>query len=155
MSAQPLSARTAPRRPLGTAAGTRRPPAGPGRAQVLPAPSSPYERKRRPLGDPSPLACTIAKASLEAVHGSSALDALTRWIDPTVRLQLSKQQSIARRAGQSGVGNAQVLRARVCRVSATAAEVSVVAGWGDRVHAIALRMEDRRGRWVATVIEVG
>ncbi len=155
MSAEAVYPRSVGTRPLGTKPVTRRPPAGPGRAQVLPAPASPYERRRRPLGDPSPLACTVAKAALEAVHGAASLDPLTRWVDPAVRAQLAKQHSLASRAGLKDLGSAQVLRARVCRVSASAAAVSVVARWGERGHALAIRLEDRRGRWVATVIDVG
>ncbi|MDN4471694.1 Rv3235 family protein [Demequina zhanjiangensis] len=155
MSAEAVSPRSVGIRPLGTRPTSRRPPAGPGRAQILPAPISPYERRRRPLGDPAPLACTVAKAALETVHGASSVDPLTRWVDPAVRAQLAKQHSLARRAGLKDLGSAQILRARVCRVSAEAAEVSVVARWGDRVHALAIRVEDRRGRWVATVVDVG
>ncbi|WP_084124167.1 Rv3235 family protein [Demequina sp. NBRC 110054] len=139
------------------AAGTLSAAPGPGRIlpAVAPAKPSPYARKRRPLGDPSPLACTLAKAALEAVHGAPTLDSLTRWADPKVVTALSKQQSLARRAGRTQDGPAQVVRARVCRVALGAAEVSVVARHGDRVHALAIRLEDRRGRWVATVIDVG
>lgn len=116
--------------------------------------SSPYSRERLPLGDPSPLACTIAKAALEAVHGADTLQALVRWVEPDLRARLARQHSVARRSGRSGA-TARVLRARVCRVAAEAAEVSVVASLDGRSHAIAMRLEDQRGRWVATVIDIG
>ncbi|WP_062201091.1 Rv3235 family protein [Demequina salsinemoris] len=149
MSAQPIVAGEATARPLDAGPVISARPAG------APARRSPYDRRRRPLGDPSPLACTLAKAALEAVHGAPTLDSLTRWVDPKVVAALSKQHSLARRSGTAIAGSAQIVRARVCRVALGAAEVSVVARHGDRVHALALRLEDRQGRWVATVIDVG
>ncbi|WP_084073985.1 Rv3235 family protein [Demequina sp. NBRC 110052] len=115
---------------------------------------TPYSRERQPLGDPSPLACTIAKAALEAVHGADTLSSLVRWVEPDLRARLARQHSVARRAGRHGA-TARVLRARVCRVAADAAEVSVVASVDGRSHAIAMRLEDQHGRWVATVIDIG
>lgn len=122
-------------------------------SRTLPAPPNPYRRDRRPLGDPAPLACTVARAALESVLGGDGLDQLTRWISPEVRASLARQRALARRAGLSGA-TARIVRARVCRVSATAAEVSVVADAQDRPRAIAMRLEDVAGRWLATVIEV-
>ena len=63
---------------------------------------TPYSRERQPLGDPSPLACTIAKAALEAVHGADTLSSLVRWVEPDLRARLARQHSVARRAGGHG-----------------------------------------------------
>lgn len=112
-----------------------------------------YARPRRSLGDPSPLACTIAKAAIEAVTGGGGLDSLARWIAPEVADSLRRQSSLARRAGRSG-DDASITRARVCRVSARAAEVSIVAEAGGRARAVAMRLEDIAGHWCATVIDV-
>ncbi len=122
-------------------------------ARTLAAPPNPYRRNRRPLGDPAPLACTVAKAALESVLGGEGLEQLTRWISPDVRASLARQHALARRAGLDGA-TAQIARARVCRVSATAAEVSVVAIANGRPRAIAMRLEDAAGRWLATVLEI-
>ena len=132
--------------------GTSRAASG-ARAARAAAPN-PYARDRRPLGDPSPLACTVAKSALEAVHGADTLASLVRWVEPEIRSRLARQQSLARRAGRTEA-TAQVLRARVCRVSADAAEVSVIAAVNDRTHAIAMRLEQQHGRWVAVVIDIG
>ena len=112
-----------------------------------------YGVRQGPLGDPSPLACTVAKAAVEAILGGDGIETLTRWVATDVRESLLAQQSLARRAGQRG-GVARIERARVCRVSHRAAEVSIVATVRDRALAVAMRLEDVRGRWLATVIEI-
>lgn len=119
----------------------------------LAAPPHPYRRDRRPLGDPAPLACTVAKAALEAALGGDGIEQLTRWISPELRASLARQHALARRAGLDGA-TARIVRARVCRVTAKAAEVSVVAMAQDRPRAIAMRLEDVSGRWLATVLEI-
>lgn len=123
--------------------------------RVLPAPASPYSRTRRTLGDPTPLACTVAKTALEVVLGGSGVETLTRWVAPELRESLAYQHSLARRTGQRSEPSVRIARIRVFRVSATAAEVSVVAQDGDRSRAIAMRLEDVAGRWLTTVLEIG
>jgi len=125
------------------------------RATTRSAPANPYARQRKTLGDPTPLACTVAKTALEIVHGAPGVDTLTRWVAPAVRQNLASQQSLARRAGSTGPQHAKVERVRVCRISATVSEVSVVAEHAGRSHAIAMRLEDTAGKWLTTVLEVG
>lgn len=129
----------------------------PGRRLLAPtaAPVTPYTRERRVLGDPTPLACTVAKAALEVALGLNGLDRLNRWVTSEIRAQVSRQQSLSRRAGYTLAGVVGVARVRVYRVSATAAEVSVVATEGERVRPIALRLEDTSGRWLITSLELG
>jgi hypothetical protein len=112
-----------------------------------------YGVRQQPLGDPAPLACTVAKTAVEVILGGDGIDTLTRWIATDVRESLAVQHSLARRAGQRG-GVARIERARVCRVSQRAAEVSIVATVRGRAMAVAMRLEEIRGRWLATVIEV-
>ncbi|WP_062380310.1 Rv3235 family protein [Demequina pelophila] len=113
-----------------------------------------YGRSRGALGDPSPLACTVAMAAMTIVDGGAGLDGIQRWLTPDVRELLARQHSLARRAGRAGSAP-RVLRARTCRVSRDAAEVSVVAQVGGHAHAIAMRLEDWSGRWIVTVLEIG
>ena len=122
---------------------------------VLPAPPTPYGRKRDPLGDPTPLACTVAKNALEVALGLEGLDRLNRWVSAEIRTQVARQQSLSRRAGYAVAGSVGILRVRVFRVSARAAEVSVVANEGGRTHAVAMRLEDAGGRWLVTALELG
>ncbi|WP_296666187.1 Rv3235 family protein [Demequina sp.] len=114
-----------------------------------------YGRARPSLGDPTPLACTVALTAVEVVHGGDGIDTLLRWITPEVRDRLARQHSLSRRAGRRGSVDARILRARTCRVAAGAAEVAAVASIGDRSHAIAIRLEDLAGRWVITVLDIG
>lgn len=116
-------------------------------------PTRPYARPHSPLGDPAPLACTLAKAVMEALHGGTDLLPLARWIAPELREAILRQQSLARRAGLTPA-TVRVLRARVSRPAATSAEVSIVVSDGERSRAMAMRLEDIHGRWRATVIDV-
>jgi len=120
----------------------------------LPVPHATIQRPKATLGDPAPLACTVAKVALETVLGSTGLDQITRWVTADVRTRLAQQHSLARRAGLTGV-TAHIQRVRVSRVSDRAAEVSVVANDGTRTRAIAARFEDHGGRWITTVLEIG
>ena len=113
----------------------------------------PYARPHTLLGDPAPLACTLGKAVMESISGGTDLTPLARWIAPELRETLLRQQSLARRRGLRPRPT-QILRARVCRTSATSAEVSLVVDDGEHSRAIAMRLEDMHGRWLATVIDV-
>ncbi len=111
--------------------------------------------KRSPLGDPTPLVCTVAKEALEIALGADGIDHLARWITPTLRTTLLRQQSLSRRAGYAARGQVAVVRVRLCRVSATAVEAAVVATEADAAHALAMRLEAVSGRWLVTALEVG
>lgn len=118
-------------------------------------PGLPYGRPRVALGDPAPLACTVAKTAVEVVIGLAGIHKLNRWVSGEIRLQLARQNSLARRAHYQPLGSVSILRVRVYRVSATAAEVSVVAREGDRLRAVAMRMQDVAGKWQASALEIG
>jgi hypothetical protein len=131
-------------------------------ASVAPGAPNPPQRaiplayvRRGPLGDPTPLVCTVAKAALEIALGANGIDQLARWITPTLRTTLLRQQSLSRRAGYTARGRVSVARVRLCRVSATAVEAAVVATEGERAHALALRLEAVSGRWLVTALDVG
>jgi len=112
-------------------------------------------RKRRALGDPTPLACTVARTALQVALGANGIDTLTRWITPTLRTSLLKQHSLARRARYASRGDVTVARIRVCRVSATAVEAGLVLMEGDVAHPVAMRLEACAGRWLTTALELG
>jgi hypothetical protein len=107
------------------------------------------------LGDPTPLACTVAKTALEVVLGGAGLDQLNRWVTPQIRASLARQGALALRAGRGRQAVVGILRIRVYRVNDVAAETSIVADDGIRVRAIAARFEDVGGRWQATVLDIG
>ncbi|WP_291377561.1 Rv3235 family protein [Demequina sp.] len=112
-------------------------------------------RKRRALGDPTPLACTVARTAMEVALGAEGIHTLTRWITPTLRTSLLKQRSLARRAAYVARGDIAVARIRVCRVSATAAEAGLVLMEGKIAHPVAMRLEACAGRWLITVLDLG
>ena len=123
---------------------------------IRPTPvANPYARERRVLGDPTPLACTVAKTALEVVLGGGGLDHLNRWVTPEIRASLARQGALARRAGATIGGVVTIRRIRAYRVSDVAVETSIVADDGTRARAIAARFEDVGGRWQATVLEIG
>lgn len=114
-----------------------------------------YKRPQRTLGDPTPLACTVGKAVMEALLGGDDLTPYARWIEPKVAAQLARQRSIARRAGLLCTVPVGVRRARTYRVSREAAEVSIVVDDGEHCRAIAMRLEDVSGHWLVTELHVG
>lgn len=122
--------------------------------RTVPRPD-PYARTRRVLGDPAPLACTVAKTALEVVLGGAGLDQLNRWVTPEIRQSLARQRALAERAGRCEPQPVRIVRIRVYRVTDTAAEASVIADDGFRVRAIAARFEDCSGRWLTTVLDIG
>jgi len=128
-----------------------RPVAAPAPPPIIPA----AYRKRRALGDPTPLACTVSRTALEVALGAGGIDTLTRWITPTLRTSLLKQHSLARRAGYSARGDVKVARIRVCRVSPTAVEAGIVLMEGATAHPVAMRLEECAGRWLTTALELG
>ena len=111
--------------------------------------------KRAPLGDPTPLVCTVAKEALEIALGADGINHLARWITPTLRTTLLRQQSLSRRANYAIRGQVSVARVRLCRVSATAVEAGIVVTEGDVAHALAMRLEAVSGRWLVTALDVG
>lgn len=112
-------------------------------------------RPRQPLGDPTPLVCTVAKTAVEVVLGQPGVDQLTRWVTPTVRSSLQAQHSLARRASYTMRGTVTVIRVRLCRVSSRAVEAAIVATEGERSRAIAMRLEACSGRWLVTALDIG
>lgn len=112
-------------------------------------------RERKPLGDPTPLVCTVARIALEVALGGDGINQLVRWITPDVRSRLLTQHSLARRSGYMSKGSVHIQRVRLCRVSADAVEAAVVATEGELAHAIALRLETVSKRWLITVMDVG
>lgn len=114
-----------------------------------------YGRPRRVLGDPTPLACTVAKTALEVVLGGQGLDQLNRWVTSTIRASLARQGALAQRARYKPPISVGIIRIRVYRVSDVAAETSIIADDGNHVRAIAARFEDVGGRWQATVLDIG
>lgn len=112
------------------------------------------------------IARSVAQGALEVLGGTRPLQQMARWLDPEnyERLQLRSNlvRCISTAQGARGSGAAAsahrhvvVRSARVCAVSEAVFEVSVVAFDQKRVRAVALRIEQRRGVWRVTALEIG
>lgn len=113
------------------------------------------------LPNPTRLVCAITNAAIEAFQGVRPVHQLLSWVSPEVYEMLSARAQVhASRATSPAPHGAlqqtvRVLRTRVMRVSAIAAEATVVIHDGTRVRAAALRVEEHRGRWQVTALEIG
>jgi hypothetical protein len=117
-----------------------------------------------PLPDPTKLCGSVVLAAVEALGGSRPVVQLARWVSPQVfeSLAAASRRQPPRAAsaapGQrtaSPARRATVRRTHLFRVSASAAEASVVVHDGSRVRAAAVRLEVHRGHWRATVLQIG
>ncbi|WP_333811692.1 Rv3235 family protein [Timonella senegalensis] len=136
------------------------------------------------LADPTAVMCATAHAAIEALHGHRPVQQLAGILSPDVfqsfhsqvRAQTSldlangkRRTSTPARATQRAAVSAQqpgtrtpalrrvptrIVRARVVRVSAVAAEGTVLLQDGNRVRAAALRAEEFRGRWRICVLQI-
>ncbi len=125
------------------------------------------------LPDPTAVCCAVAHAAVEALHGARSVQQLARLVSPHVYEQLAQrarvQQQVDRvngvaprsRAGSAGAAKARprastrIVNARVLRVSPVAAEASIVLQDGPRARAAALRVEEFRGRWRVSALQIG
>lgn len=114
----------------------------------------------------SGIARSVAQGALEVLAGTRPLQQMGRWLDPEnyERLQLranlvrciSTAPNVQRGSLPVATHRHVVVRsARVCPVSPGVYEASVVAFDQRRVRAVALRIEQRRGTWRVTALEIG
>ncbi|MBG6182093.1 hypothetical protein IWX65_000022 [Arthrobacter sp. CAN_A214] len=115
------------------------------------------------------IARSVAQGSLEVLGGTRPLQQLAKWLDPDSyeRLQLRANLIRCIAAERSGTGlpgqhpafrvhrNVVVRSVRVCCVKPAAYEAAVVVFDQKRVRAVALRIEQRRGSWRVTALEIG
>lgn len=120
-----------------------------GDAWPLGEPEAPDEA---PLDDPARLCGAVVMAAIEALTSSRPLVQLARWVSPDVYEALARAARPGPAVGRRGV---VLRRVRVCRISPTVAEGSVVVHDGARVRAAAVRFEVHRGSWRATVLQIG
>lgn len=132
--------------------------------QALPAPviaDADGETMQRISG----IARSVAQGALEVLSGVRPLQQMSRWLDPENYERLQLRANLVRCVG-AGSGNSGspagssvrqvvVRSARVCPISPGVYEASVVAFDRKRVRAVALRIEQRRGAWRVTALEIG
>ena len=139
------------------------PPVVPQRRPVMvreePPPPKPAGNWTSPAGEDARIEAisrSVTMGALEVLAGVRPLQQLARWMDFEEFERLQLRTNLARGRGQARLHrNVRILRVRVCPVSAGVYEVAVAAGETDRVRAVALRLEQRRGLWKVTALEIG
>lgn len=119
-----------------------------------PAEQPPRGPRAPELPDPAAVSGAVVLAAVEVLSGVRPAAQLGRWLSPELYERLAGLAA-GTGAGGAPVGRVTILRSRVCRVTSTVAEASVVVHDGRRVRAAAVRLEVHRGRWRATVLQIG
>ncbi len=115
-------------------------------------------RAHMPEVDPKMTSCLIAVAAVEVLAGLRPVAQLARWVSPQVYDQVSLRAAIQAEAGgrtEIPRGRPATRRVRMCRISDDIVEATVVVHHMERVRAVAVRLEMRRGRWRAEALVVG
>lgn len=109
------------------------------------------------LPDPTKMCCAMVQAAVEALRGTRPLAQLARWVSPEIYEQLAARSELTQRVHGRGAPThrAAIRRIRLCRLGENAAEATVVVDDGQRVRAVAVRLEGHRGHWRATALEIG
>jgi hypothetical protein len=142
--------------PLTVAAGASSAPAlrsvwSPLTEQHWPLAAPAPEPQQAEIGDPRQICGAVVLAAVEALRSARPLSQLIRWVSPDVLESLAKAA-----LPPTGDRVRAVIRGqRICRISPTVAEGSVVIHDGARVRAAAVRMEVHRGSWRVTVLHIG
>lgn len=117
------------------------------------AQSADKQREKAPWNvDPESWAKALGAAVLDVKAGRKDARSLQRWLAPAVYNDLASQLS-AFDQRKSSVP-ARALSARVYAVNAKTCEVAVTLWEGGRARAVAGRLVNVRGRWLATALTV-
>ncbi len=119
----------------------------------------PLEREGTEIPPVEPWAQRFAQAVVEAIGGVRPVTQLVRWTTRTVYRDLERRVRVLSEA-RHGRRSASLVRPhvngiRVCHPAPHVAEVAVTVRHGQRMRALAARLEFRRGLWCCTALEVG
>lgn len=106
-----------------------------------------------PKNDPVALVRNLARALVEVRQGCRPLGGLRRWVHYSL-CQTLQEQMDSPPPPRKGFPS-RVLSCRIHWVNSMTAEASVIVECLSRVHAVALRVELTRGRWIITALEIG
>lgn len=113
----------------------------------------------RPDAGPTPVdrqlrahAMTLCLAVVETVTGDRSLAQLTRWLTPDAYDRLAADIGTPPTAGQP---RPRLLSVHVSTPTTGVAEVCGRVRSAGRSRALALRLEQQRGRWVCTALQLG
>ncbi|ROS78511.1 Rv3235 family protein [Cellulomonas sp. PhB143] len=114
-------------------------------------------RPGSPLTDPTATCCAVARTALEVLRGERPVAQLARWLAPDVHEALARRARLLLAAAVPSAAHdpITVRRARTVRLGPSSAEASVALECGGRVRAVAVRVEDHRGSWRVTALEIG
>ncbi|MBF4614501.1 Rv3235 family protein [Curtobacterium sp. VKM Ac-1376] len=109
--------------------------------------------------DPSATARALGLCVAEVLTGSREVDSIARWITDDVQRHLQQRAAVAAHARSAGRRSRArpILRVGsviVCRPADGVAEATVVVHTRSHARAVAMRLEERHGRWRATAIGV-
>lgn len=119
--------------------------------RLRPDPVRPFSTPEPP--EPGPWAAGLARGIVEILSGLRPLDQLRRWVVPELFTVLEELLPGGRDT-RVRPGSCRVLSARACPVRPGVVEVSVAVQAGPRTRAVAVRLEEFRGRWLATALDV-
>jgi hypothetical protein len=104
-------------------------------------------------------AARFAQAVVEVLGGDRPLAQLLRWTSQRVYVEIERRLSILNRTTDAGrrmrTVRPQVRSVHVFHPTPVSAEVSVHVRHGQRSRAIAARLEQRKGRWQCTALQLG
>jgi len=112
-----------------------------------------------PPTDVEDTARAIGLCVAEILTGAREVDSIARWITDEVHRHLQQRAVVAARSRQlGGRSRARALlrvgSVIVCRPADGVAEATVVVHTRSHARAVALRLEERDGRWRATAVGV-
>ena len=100
------------------------------------------------LPDAQQWAATLARAIIEVVTGARQAPQLRRWLLPELygALTTVHLSPCAR--------STRPIHVRTCSIDAATTEAAVIVSTAARTYALALRLEEYRGRWMMTALEL-
>ena len=126
------------------------------RADPTPDPASrPPAPAEAVLPDPRRWVARLVQAAVEVREGDRPAGQLLRWLTRDVHEQLCREVDARPRLHRRGRPTRAVLRSvRITGPTPGAIEACAVVDTPERARAVALRLEERDGRWVCTALAV-
>lgn len=103
---------------------------------------------RPDLPDPARWAATLAGAVVEVITGARQAPQLRRWVLPELYSALTGLHLTPCARGT------RPIHVRTCALDAHKTEAAVIVATASRIYALALRLEEHRGRWMMTALEL-
>ena len=109
------------------------------------------------LPDPGPVTAGVVQAVVEVLSGARPAAQLLRWLSADVYAGVQRRAALATRVRgrRTPARRAAVRRVVLSTPRDGVAEAAVVVQDGQRVRAVAVRLEGLDGRWRVTALEVG